>query len=80
MDLDRRGLKATLRKKAYGATLSVSAMQKLCATDNWLYLRDQEGVFRLEAQGAAEQARLLSMLAWSEPLYIRESDLPHVCR
>lgn len=78
--LDRKPLKATLRKKAYGATLFVNPMEKLCATDHWLYLYDEEGLCRLEAQGAAQQASLLNMLAWKEPLYVRESDISVVCR
>ena len=78
--LDLKGLYAVLRKKAYGATLDVGAMNRFCATDGWLYLHNDAELFRLEAQGVARQASLLSMLSWNEPLYIRESDLSTVCR
>ena len=80
VELSRQPLKATLRKKAYGASLTVRPMEKLAATDNWLYLYDDDGLCRMAAQGAARQASLLNLLSWKEPLYIRESDISAVCR
>lgn len=45
-----------------------------------MYLLDDEDLFRVPVKGQARQAALLGMLNWREPLFIRETDIPRVCR
>ncbi|MBQ9504534.1 MAG: SNF2 helicase associated domain-containing protein, partial [Lachnospiraceae bacterium] len=78
--LDKKGLKARVRKKAYGAALKVEDSELLCINGDNLYLKDDECIFRVRTQNARKRQELLSLLDWTDELYIRDSELAAVCR
>ncbi len=80
VSLSRKGLYASLRKKAYGAELKIGDVWYLCISPSWIYLRDNEGIFRVGIENAEKTKALLSLLDWDEPMYIRESDIESVNR
>ncbi|MBO6148966.1 MAG: DEAD/DEAH box helicase [Lachnospiraceae bacterium] len=80
VELGRKGLKALMRKKAYGANLEVAPVNVLWSTASWLYLYDSQGIFRVGIGSTEKAQELLSLLNWTDPLYIRESDIGTVCR
>lgn len=80
VDLSHKGIVSTLKRKSNGATLSVSSPGRLLVTSQWVYLMGNEKLFRAATGDASQQSALLSMLDWEEPLFIRESDIPQVCR
>ncbi|MBQ9633273.1 MAG: DEAD/DEAH box helicase [Lachnospiraceae bacterium] len=80
VSLARKGLAATLKKKAYGAELVIGELDFLTASINWIYLLDKEGIFRVRVESTEQARELLALLNWSDPMYIRESDIETVCR
>lgn len=81
VDLNRKGLRSTLRKQPYGATLSLQKVQVFYESDTTLYLMDSNGIF-LVAPPARQSLVLLSGLlsCCATPLYIRHSDLNRIFR
>ena len=81
VNLNYKGLSASLRKKAHGAQLRVKSLKLLTASFLYLYLIDEtNGIFRIRLENAGTTDLLRSLFSYKEALYIRESDLPKVCR
>ena len=78
--LDRKGLHAVMRKKAYGASIQIEPASYLYTGSTGIYLYDKEGIFHVVVSSTEETHELLSLLEWSEPMYVRESDIGSVCR
>lgn len=81
VSMDRKGLRAVLKKKAYGAGLAISGAKLLYNNGSVLYLYDPEGIFRVRMGSTKKAQELLSLLKWTdEELYIRESEIGAVLR
>ena len=76
--LNRKGLCGTIKKKAYGASLEVEALDLIAATGSWIYISDKEGIFRIGVRSAREEREIKALIGCTEPLYIRESDIGRV--
>ena len=80
VELERKGLRAVLRKKAFGATLRISPINCLFYSGSELCLYDNEGIFRVQTGSTEKRQELLSLLDWTDELYIRESEIMSVFR
>jgi len=80
VDLDHKGLKATLRKKTYGASLKIDSRRLLFADSDFFYLLDGNIAFRIPTGPAGSGKQFLTLLSLEDSLYIRESDIPGVYR
>lgn len=78
--LGRKGLNGILKKKAYGASLQVDQLELLAVTGAWIYVSDRESIFRMGVSSAQEIKELKTLIGWSEPMYIRESDIGRVLK
>ncbi|MBR1470358.1 MAG: DEAD/DEAH box helicase [Lachnospiraceae bacterium] len=76
--LNEKGIRGTLKKKAYGASLQINDLMYLCMTGSWVYLYNKEAVFRIAVDSTKEIRELEMLFGWTEPLYIRESDISRV--
>ena len=80
VELGRKALKLTLKKKAYGATLFPERVRLVVSTALWHYCVLDGVLFRVPKRNREGTDILSEMNAWNEPVYIRESDLPSVYR
>ncbi|HAG68855.1 MAG TPA: hypothetical protein DCL38_02650 [Lachnospiraceae bacterium] len=80
VNLDKKGLSAVLRKKAYGATLRIDPVNVLFVNGTRIYLSDATDIFRVESESTEKTQAFLSLLEWDDELYIRESEIGAVCR
>ncbi|MBR3308211.1 MAG: SNF2 helicase associated domain-containing protein [Lachnospiraceae bacterium] len=78
VDLHRKGLKAVLKKKAYGASLQMAPMEVLEAEGSKIYIHDGKGLFCPDADTESGMREIRMLLGWSEGLYIREADIGRV--
>lgn len=69
-----------MKKKAYGATLHVEKVEQIHMSTRWMYLKDKETLFRVPMADSEQTALLNEMLDWTQPVYIRESDISTFCR
>ena len=80
VELGRRGLHAVLRKRAHGAALKITASNLLSVSGTNMYMYDEEGIFRVQTESTQKAQELLSMLKWTDEMYIRESEIGSVIR
>ena len=80
VELEKKGLKAKLLKKAYGASLQIEPVNILYSEGTNTYLYDEESIFLVRTESTKKTQELLSMLKWTDALYIRESEISSVCR
>ena len=78
--LEKKGLCAILKKKAYGASLRILPSELLFDNGVNLYLFDETDIFRIRSESTQSSQELLSMLKWTDEMYIRESEIGSVCR
>ena len=77
--LEKKGLCAILKKKAYGASLRIFPSELLFDNGVSLYLYDDTDIFRIRSESTERSQELLSMLKWTDEMYIRESEIGSVC-
>lgn len=76
VDLKRKGLEATLRKKPHGASLQIKKMNILADGGSLqLFLQDNQGIFRIWSPSTEKLNVVRELVSMSEPLYVRESDI-----
>ncbi len=80
VSLSKRGLEATVKKKAYGASLFITPASVFCSNGTNVYLYDDSDIFLVKAENTEKIHELISLLGWTDELYIRESELGQVCR
>ncbi|MCR4655656.1 MAG: DEAD/DEAH box helicase [Lachnospiraceae bacterium] len=80
VNLLKKGLCATLKKKAYGASLKIEKTELFFANGVVLYMYDGEDIFRVKAESTEKSQALLSLLGWNDEMYIRDSEIGSVCR
>ena len=78
VQLDRKALSATVKKRTHGASIKLKKAKEVFAAGEELYLRDRVGIFRVAAESAAQAKELAALLESSEELYVRESDMSAV--
>ena len=76
--LKRKGLKGILKKKAYGASLSVEPLEPIAVTGAWMYLGDEQGIFRIGIASPQQLREARALTGMGEGMYIRESDIGRV--
>ena len=75
IQLDRKGIKGILKKKSHGASFKILPLVTFAVTGSWMYLTDNEGLFRIAAGSTKEVNELSELFAYNEELYVRESDI-----
>ncbi len=76
VNLNRKGLEVTLRRKAHGALLQVKRLNIL-ADDGGLtlFLWDNQGIFRVWTPFSEKLNLIRELVSMTESLYVRESDI-----
>lgn len=76
VNLERKGLEATLRKKTHGAVLQIKKVTKIADDHTFeLFLQDQQGIFRVQSYSMDEIRIIRNLIALKDSLYVRESDI-----
>ncbi|MBO6300325.1 MAG: DEAD/DEAH box helicase [Lachnospiraceae bacterium] len=78
IQLAKKGICGTLKKKAYGASLQINDLYCLCMTGAWMYMFDKSSIFRIAIDSTREIKELEKLFGWTEPLYVREADIGRV--
>ncbi len=68
-----------LDKLTYGASLEMEMISKIAETENWIYFRKGDRIYRVPYEEGGRMEEFRTLFAKQGELYISEQDLPVVC-